>query len=249
MFCNRVQIMAACLAVVLSVSASADAQWGNLKGKFVYDGKAPEPQKLNVAKEPMCMTHNPVDESLVVGADGGIKNVVIFCRTKGVKVNPEVEKHPDKVELDNKDCRFEPHILPMLISQTLVVKNSDPFSHNSNVTEVGGQGANPLISPGKEATYKYARAQVIPQPVACNIHPWMKALVLPRDNPYFAVSNADGSFEIKDLPAGKLEFQVWQEKAGNVDTKAWPKGRFTMEIKAGDNDLGSVKLEPKLFNK
>ncbi len=239
----------ACLALLATTASTASAQWGNLKGKFVYDGKAPEPQKLNVAKEPMCMAHNPVDESLLVGPDGGIKNVVIFVRTKGVKVNPALEKHPDKVELDNKECRFEPHILPMLLSQTLVVKNSDPFSHNSNVTEVGGQGANPLIAPGKEATYKYARAQVIPQPVACNIHPWMKALVLPRDNPYFAVSSADGTFEIKDLPVGKLEFQVWQEKAGNVDTKAWPKGRFSMDIKAGDNDLGTVKLEPKLFNK
>ena len=155
-----------------------------------------------------------------------------------------------KVVYDNKGCRFEPHILPMLLSQTLVIKNSDPFSHNSNVTEVGGQGANPLIASGKEATYKYARAQVIPQPVACNIHPWMKGFVLPRDNPYSAVSKGDGTFEIKDLPVGKLEFQVWQEKAGNVDTKAWPKGRkFEYTIKAGDNDLGVIKLDPKLFNK
>jgi hypothetical protein len=249
MHCTRLRTLLACLAVVLSATTTANAQWGTLKGKFVYDGKAPAPQKLNVAKEPICMEHNPVDESLLVGPDGGLKNVVIFVRTKGVKVNPDLAKAPEKVELDNKGCRFEPHVLPMLLSQTLVVKNSDPFSHNSNVTEVGGQGANPLIAPSKEATYKYARAQVIPQPVACNIHPWMKALVLPRDNPYTAVSKDDGAFEIKDLPVGKLEFQVWQEKAGNVDTKDWPKGRFTYDVKAGDNDLGTVKLDPKLFNK
>ena len=151
-------------------------QWGNLKGKFVFDGKAPDPKKLDTSKEALCVPHNPTDEALVVAPDGGIKDVVIFVRTKGVKVNPSLEKPADKVEIDNKNCRFEPHILPLLISQTLVVKNSDPFSHNSNVTEVGGQGANPLIAPGKEATYKYARPQVIPQPVACNIHPWMKAL-------------------------------------------------------------------------
>ncbi|HVU87275.1 MAG TPA: hypothetical protein VHD36_08135 [Pirellulales bacterium] len=247
---KRLGTRAACLVLALGAATTANAQWGNLKGKFVYDGKAPEPKKLDTSKEAMCVAHNLTDESLIVGPDGGIKNVVIFVRTKGVKVNPSLEKQPDKVEIDNKNCRFEPHILPMLLSQTLVVKNSDPFSHNSNVTEVGGQGANPLIAPGKEATYKYARPQVIPQPVACNIHPWMKAMVLPRDNPYFAVSKDDGTFEIKDLPVGKLEFQVWQEKAGNVDTKAWPKGRFTMDIKAGDtNDLGTVKLEPKLFNK
>jgi hypothetical protein len=129
-----------------------------------------------------------------------------------------------------------------------VVKNSDTFAHNSNLTELGGAGANPLIAPAAQATYKYVRAQNIPQPVNCNIHPWMKGLVLPRDNPYFAVSKADGTFEIKDLPVGKLEFQVWHEP-GFVDTKDWPKGRFTMDIKAGDNDLGAIKLDPKSLSK
>ena len=245
----KLQGLVCCVALVLSSAATAQAQWGTLKGQFIYDGKAPEAKKLDTSKEPMCVAHNLTDEALVVGPDGGIKDVVIFCRSKNVKVNPALAKPADTIELDNKNCRFEPHILPLLVTQTLKVKNSDPFSHNSNVTEVGGQGTNPLISAGKEATYKYTRAQVIPQPVACNIHPWMKALVLPRDNPYFAVSSADGKFEIKDLPVGKLEFQVWQEKAGNVDTKAWPKGRVTLDIKEGDNDLGVIKLEPKLFTK
>jgi len=242
------------LGVSLSLcgAASADAQWGNLKGKFVFDGKAPEPKTLDTTKEPMCGAHKLVDEKLVVGPDGGIKDVAIFVRTKkaDLKVNPALANPPAEVVIDNKNCRFEPHLVPILVGQTLVVKNSDAFSHNSNLTELGGAGANPLIAPANQATYKYTRPQMIPQPVACNIHPWMKAQVLPRDNPYFAVSKPDGTFEIKDLPVGKLEFQVWQEGAGNVDTKAWPKGRFTMDIKAGDsNDLGTVKLDAKLFNK
>ena len=80
----------------------------------------------------------------------------------------------------------------------------------------------------------------------------MKGYVLPRDNPYFAVSGADGKFEIKDLPVGKLEFQVWQEKAGNFKdytTGGWKSGRFEFDIKAGDNDLGTIKFDPKLFTK
>ncbi|HEY1600139.1 MAG TPA: methylamine utilization protein [Pirellulales bacterium] len=239
------------LTVVSGGAGTVSAQWGNLKGQFIYNGKAPEPKKLDTTKEPVCVPHNLVDESLLVAPDGGIKNVVIFVRTKkaDLKINPALGEPPAQIEIDNKNCRFEPHLLVLQVGQTLLVKNSDPFSHNSNVTEIGGQGANPLIAPGKEATYKYVRSQMVPQPVACNIHPWMRAFVLPRDNPYFAVSSADGKFEIKDLPVGKLEFQVWQEKAGNVDTKEWPKGRFTMDIKAGDNDLGTVKLDPKLFNK
>lgn len=246
---QKFSIVAAVAACVLFSASVSQAQWGTLKGKFVYNGKAPTPQKLDTSKEKLCGDHNLTDESLVVGPDGGIKNVVIFVRTKGVKVNPELAKPPAQVELDNKNCRFEPHVLPIQLTQQLVVKNSDSFSHNSNITELGGAGTNPLINGGATANYKYARAQTVGQAVSCNIHPWMKAYIIPRDNPYTAVSAADGTFEIKDLPVGKLEFQVWQEKSGYVDTKEWPKGRFTYDVKQGDNDLGTIKLEPKLFSK
>ncbi len=247
---SRTTIALTAAAVVLLSASVSQAQWGTLKGKFVYNGTAPVPQKLDTSKEKLCGEHGLTDESLVVGADGGIKNVVIFVRTKGVKVNPELAKAPADVTIDNKNCRFEPHVLPIQLTQKLIVKNSDTFSHNSNITELGGAGTNPLINGGAEATYKYARAQTVGQAVSCNIHPWMKAYVIPRDNPYTAVSAADGTFEIKDLPVGKLEFQVWQEKSGYVDTKDWPKGRFTYDVKAGDsNDLGTIKLEPKLFSK
>jgi len=249
---TKLIIAVSCVAIIACAAATADAQWGSLKGQFIYDGKAPQPKALDTAKEPLCVAHKLTDEGLIVGGDGGIKNVVIYVRTKDVKVNPSLASPPAQVDLNNKDCRFEPHILPMLVSQTLKVKNADPFSHNSNVTEVGGNGANPLIAAGAEASYKYGRPATFPQPVNCNIHPWMQAYVLPRDNPYFAVTDADGKFEIKDLPAGKLEFQVWQEKAGNfkdATIPGWKMGRFEKDIKEGDNDLGVIKFDPKLFNK
>jgi hypothetical protein len=239
--------------VLVASVAVAQAQWGTLKGKFVYDGTPPESKPLNVAKEPMCMKNPPMDEKLTVAKDGGIRDIIVFVRSKDVKVNPDVAKAAKgDVVLDNKDCKFVPHVLPMTIGQTLVIKNSDPFAHNSNVTDVGGAGTNPQIQPMAQATYKYQRAKLVPQPVACNIHPWMTAYVLPRDNPYFGVSKADGTFEIKDLPVGKLEFQVWQEKAGTFkDDKSngWTNGKFEFTIKAGDNDLGTIKLKPAVFNK
>jgi len=244
----------ACAFLIVGVSvASAADEWGTLKGQFLFDGTAPKAMKVDTTKEPLCKAHDIKEEKLVVGADGGIKDVIVFCRTKDVKVNPELLKDAKgNVVLDNKDCRFEPHILPMLVTQTLVVKNSDPFSHNSRITELGGKGgANPIIVPAAEAKYNYGKESNFPVPVECNIHPWMKALVLPRSNPYFAVSKADGTFEIKDLPVGKkLEFQVWQEKAGTFkDDKSngWTNGKFEYTIKPGDNDLGKIKLKSTVF--
>jgi hypothetical protein len=78
----------------------------------------------------------------------------------------------------------------------------------------------------------------------------MLGYVLPRDNPYAAVSGDDGSFEIKNLPAGTWEFQVWQEAAGNLAAKPeWKKGKFKLQIKPGDNDLGVIQVSPSLLKK
>jgi len=228
------------------------AGWGNLKGKFVFDGKVPEAIKLNANNPPFCAQHGLVDEALVVGKEGGLANVLVYVRTKKVNVHPDfAASEEDTVRLDNKNCRFEPHILTIRLTQTLELHNSDPgFSHNSNLQPLGDRAINPNIPPGESVEFQFGRVQNLPVPVVCNIHPWMKGWVLPRDNPYMAVSAEDGSFEIKNLPAGKLEFQVWQEKAGYLEAmKEWKRGRFEMTIAEGDNDLGVIKVDPKLFDK
>jgi plastocyanin len=247
------------LALVGSVSCgvahvATAADWGDLKGQFIYDGTPPKPAPLQVDKEPACKKHQPFDESLVVNEKNkGLANVVIFVSTKKnkLKINPDLEKEKkDTAILDNKDCRFSPHILAMEVSQTLEILNSDGFSHNSNVTVLGEEGINPLLGPGNKATYKFAKAQRLPVSVNCNIHGWMKGYVVVKDNPYMAVTDEDGNFEIKDLPVGELEFTAWQENAGYLNAKPdWKKGVFKLKIKKGDNDLKTIKVAPKLLVK
>lgn len=233
----------------LDASPALAAGWGNLKGQFICDGKLPPPKVIPTDKEPLCSKHQVVDETAVVGKDGGVANIVIFVSSKKVKVNPDLKKDlPDTVILDNKGCRFEPHILPMEVSQTLEIHNSDPFSHNSNVSPIGQNGINPLLTEGSMATYKFTKELKSPTPVACNIHGWMKAYVVVKDHPYIAVTDKEGNFEIKDLPLGKLEFTVWHEAQGYLSAKKeWKKGKFDMTIKEGDNDLKTIKVDPKLL--
>lgn len=221
--------------------------WGNLVGKFVYDGTAPTPTPLQITKDQeVCAKHNLVDESLVVGEDGGIANIVIYVRTKDVKVSPDAKG--TMPTLDNKNCRFAPHILAFDVSNPLTVLNSDPVAHNTNIQPLGDTGINPLIEAGGMVEHKFSRAQTIPVPAGCNIHPWMKGFILPRENPYAAVTAEDGTFKLENLPAGELEFQVWQEKAGYLAANSWEKGRFTMVIEPDkDNDLGEIKVSPSLF--
>lgn len=241
----------AVLAAGATPTRAADA-WANLSGRFVLDGKAPAKKPINPDKDQTVCGKVPLfDESLVLADDGGIANVVIYVSTKKVKIHPDFAAHDsDKIPFDNKDCRFEPHVAGIWLSQTLLLKNSDPVGHNSNLTPLLNPAFNQLIPTGGEAEYKFTKAERVPVKVACNVHSWMVGYVVVRDNPYFAISAADGSFTIANLPAGEtLEFQVWHEKSGYVDTPKWKKGKFELKIAAGDNSLGDVKIPVKLFEK
>lgn len=242
-----------------SASDIPQGEWGNLKGKFIYNGDPPKPEKIDASKDPVCTKHDLFDESLVVGDDKGLANVVVWIRTKDVKISPDYDGQKNKqAVIDNLNCRFDPHIVPYWTGQPLEVKNSDPTAHNTNVAALANAPFNEIIPAEKNSERKpLENAETTPIQVSCNIHPWMKGYMVVQPNPYVAVSGKDGSFEMKSLPTGtELEFQVWQEKSGYVqkaeidgkDAK-WAKGRFKYTIKPGDNDLGTIKLDPAQFNK
>jgi hypothetical protein len=245
--------------VVLCSGAVLAAEWGTIKGKFVYDGAPPEPTKLTVTKDvEVCAKHPLVDESLVVGKDGGLANVVVYIR---VPTGESLEVHPDyeasakgKVEVDNLHCRFTPHIATLRTSQTLVLKNSDSVGHNSKLDCFVNPALNILIPANGETEAKLEEGERLPVRVGCNIHPWMAGYVLVRDDPYMAVSAEDGTFTIENIPVGEHVFQLWQEKSGylrdidlgvaKTDAK---RGRATLEVKPGVQDLGEIKVPPSLF--
>lgn len=254
---SRSIIPVAVVCLGLAVQGAHADDWGTLSGRFIYDGKAPAPEAITPVKDQeVCGKHPLVDESLVVGPDGGLANVFVWVRTKNVKVAPEYEKTAnDKVVLDNKDCRFEPHCLSMRTSQQLEIKNDDPVAHNTNVSLATNNPFNGIIEVGKSNDMKLDLAESVPAKVNCNIHTWMQGFLLVRPDPYFAISDKDGKFQIKDLPAGtELEFQVWQEKPGyvkkaTIDGKdaGWKNGRFKYTIKPGDNNLGDIQVDPAQF--
>jgi len=239
----------------LATSAARAEDWATLTGRFVFDGKAPTPGPVDTSKDPNCNV-KLTEEKLLVDDKGGLANAVIMLRTKGVKVNPAYEADSKKeVVLDNKNCRFEPHVAVVLTSQKLLLKNSDPTGHNSNLTPIKNPPINPLLpAGGTPIEYQFKDEEALPVKVGCNIHPWMGAYVVARKDPYAAVSAPDGKFEIKDLPAGtELEFRLWQESAGYLKDatfkggKADSKGAFKIKLKPGVNDLGDIKVKGSIF--
>ncbi len=238
-----------------TVLRAADA-WGDLVGRFVYGGHAPERRKLTVDKDVVhCGQRDIRDESLMVGPDGGLMNVYIYCRERRIAISPELEAAMKKqTPLDLRDCVFVPHCMKIWCNkQELFIRNLEPVADNVAFAPLGDRPANIVLpvapAKGATATWQFRRAQRVPVPVACNYHPWERAYILPLDHPYVDLSSEDGTFRIEKLPVGNRELQVWQERTGYLDTPDWPRGRLEVEIRPGLNDLGTIRLDPSLFEK
>lgn len=259
-FVTRTATAAGAVAVGIhaatSARAAASAKWGDLMGRLVYDGQVPERGKLKVDKDVECCGKFDIrDESLMVGPEGGLANVFIYVRSRKVDICPELEAAVEKeVVLDNRDCIFMPHCMKIWCTrQSFEIVNSDPVAQNVAFNPMGDQAANivlpPPPDPAAKATWTFKRKQRLPVPIACNYHPWESAYILPLDHPYADISGADGTFRIANLPLGELQFQVWHERVGYVDTPQWNKGQFEMTIKPGVNDLGIIRLASAKFEK
>jgi hypothetical protein len=214
-------------------------------------------------------------ETVVVGPDGAIRDVLIFLDDQIPNDSGDAQPlwtHPSynlaaatttaaadllpqqrpMLEYDQKNCRFLNHVFAMRSDQTLLIKNSDPFGHNTSLKPQ--DKARPFdltIPPGSSTQYQPGGAERRPFPVACAIHPWMSARMIVRDNPYFFVTGDDGRFEIRNLPAGvDLSFRIWQEQGNflkevNVggEVKKLPGNKYTLKLEADEvHDLGDVKV-------
>jgi hypothetical protein len=250
------------LAALLGTDSFAEG-WGGLKGRFVYDGEAPAPQPLKIDKDQeVCGKHKLVDESLVVGPNGGLKNIVVYIHVNQGETTPPV--HPDLVKakeqpvvFDNLNCRFEPRVTLLQTDQTIMLANSDPVAHNTKVNTLTNAPINPLIPAGGKLPQKFSAPERLPAQAGCSIHPWMVGWIVIKEHPYMAVTDENGEFEIKNIPAGTWTFQFWQEKAGYLDKVTmngkqvdWKRGRVDLDIKDGATlNLGEVKVAPAAFQK
>ncbi len=247
-------------AVLIVVSGGTAAEWGDLSATFVFDGDVPAPVPAMITSEKeFCSGFHVMNESLVVNSKNrGVANVVLFLYlARGAEKPPIHESYQatekNEVLLDNKQCRFAPHVLLLRTTQTLVVGNSDSVSHNTNIALFKNPLFNQQILTGEQKKLQFNVEETLPGKVACNIHPWMNSWLVIKEHPYMAVSDENGKLDIKSLPLGTWTFQVWHEKAGYLREVKFEggstdaRGRFSLAIKAGANDLGQIKLAGKLF--
>lgn len=243
--------------LLMAQAMPASAQTGDLKIRFEYGGDAPKQGPVNVTADvAFCGKQGLMDEALIVNAENkGLQNVVvqIYTGRGGSKLDP-VAPAKNEVTLDNKNCRFEPHVVIAQVGDTLKVTNSDPVGHNANLQFFNNAAKNPMIPPNQDVKVELTDSEPGIVEVRCNIHPWMKALLLVLDHPYAAVSNENGELIIKGIPVGKHTFRANHESAriGEVTvggkSEEWSRSRFELEIKPGMNDLGTVVIPASSFS-
>ncbi len=181
---------------------------GGVKGTVSVDGAVPKNEPIKMNADPACVKQNTspqFQETYEVGADG-----------KSLGANYVFDTPTETAKIDQKDCRYHPHVFGMRVNQPLEIVNSDPTLHNIHAMPKGNAEFNngqPIQ--GMKMTHTFSAKEVM-VPFKCDVHGWMNAYVGVLDHPYFAVSDKEGKFDISNLPPGTYTLEAWHEKLGTA---------------------------------
>jgi plastocyanin len=116
--------------------------------------------------------------------------------------------------MDQKNLAFVPHVLPVTVGTTVRFKNDDKVAHNIFTPSPAGDMFNLGTWKGTQVkTHTFNKTGEVV--LLCNLHPEMEGYIYVTPNPYFAKTDKNGEFVIKDVPAGKYKLKVWAEQ-GNA---------------------------------
>jgi len=193
---------------------------GTLTGTIKFTGRKPARKPVDMSNDPACVeAHHgkAYDESEVVNPNSTLANVFVY-----VKTGLEGKQFPipaTPATIDQKGCWFTPRVLGIQVGQTLSVVNSDPVTHNIHpMAEINREWNHSQGAGDEPLARKFTKPEVMIR-VKCNIHSWMHAFIGVLDHPYYAVSDASGSFTIPNLPPGEYTLEAWHEKLGTQDQK------------------------------
>lgn len=238
----RKSIMAWVAGVTLTVSPVLAE---DVTGVVKYDGTPKKPRKVTGITDEHCKKQHPEGIEIVtekVGKDGGLADVFVQVKSGLPKdAKYEIPKGEDgkpvPVVLDQKGCQYVPSVFGVMVGQPLLVRNSDNTNHNIH----GLPKENPQFNfsqqrRGMENTIELAKPENFH--IKCDVHPWMSARAFVMEHPFFAVTDEDGKFTIKNLPPGEYELEFWHSTAGTQTQK--------IKVEAGKpTKLEPVTLKPK----
>jgi hypothetical protein len=199
-----------------AAAAVDPATAATINGVVSFEGTAPANAPIKMNADPVCMKENPTaqtQETYMV-KDGKLGNVFVFVQEGlGGRTFPAPT---EPVVLDQKGCRYHPHVFGLMVGQPMRIQNSDPTLHNIHAIPGTNQEFNtaqPIQGMKTDHVFTAKEAKTI-VPFKCDVHGWMNAYAGVLDHPYFAVTGEDGKFSIKNLPPGTYKLSAWHEKGG-----------------------------------
>ncbi|MEX0880365.1 MAG: carboxypeptidase regulatory-like domain-containing protein [Thermoanaerobaculia bacterium] len=209
------------LALAFSVSSVSGyvgttvSNGGAVSGTVTAPGaKALPPVRVAKDAQVCSATHQP--ETIVVGKDGALANAVVYL--KDIATGKPLDKAA-KASLDNKACTYVPHVAVVPVGSTLTIHSSDNVLHNVHAL----MGSDTLFNialplPGMQIPQTMRKPGIVN--VKCDAgHTWMAATIYVVEHPYYAVTDAAGKFDLKDVPPGTYTLVAWHESLGTQEQK------------------------------
>lgn len=191
---------------------------GEIKGTIVLQGAPPAPQKILLSGEPECAQLNPnslLSPVVTTGPNNALANVAVYIKSGLANYHFDAPQSP--VELEQKNCMYQPRVLALMTNQLLDIQNEDPIQHNVHPTPRQNPAFNMTqVIHGAPIQRRFANPELAIR-FMCNLHPWMRAYIFVFSHPYFDVTTTTGTFDIKNVPPGTYTIEAWQEKYGTRD--------------------------------
>ena len=184
---------------------------GTISGAVKWSGAQPRSLTFPITKDPQICdpeSRKRIDlERLIIGPDGGVANTVVFL--KGMSQGKPMVLPEARRFLDQRRCRYEPHVLLVPQAENLKMKSSDATLHTIHM-----EGAATYNLPFPFPNQVVSRTMQTPGLVTlkCNGgHVWMNAVAVVTEHPYYVVTDETGRFELTNVPAGHYELVAWHE--------------------------------------
>jgi plastocyanin len=205
---------------------------GSVKGVVTLDGTAPKNEGIKMNADPVCVRENKTpqfQETYMVGSDGkSLANVFVYV--KDGLGNYVYDTPTEPARIDQKECRYHPHVFGMRVGQPLEILNSDPTLHNIHaLPKNNSEFNNGQPIQGMKMTHTFDKPEVM-VPFKCDVHGWMNAYVGVLPHPYYAVTKDDGKFELANVPPGTYTIEAWHEKLGPMTQSVTLGQKETKEI-------------------
>jgi plastocyanin len=197
-----------------------------LKGSVRYAGAPIEKRKTSVTIDQYVCGKEKESEDLLLSSSSGIRNAVVSLQNvpSGIKRDWNFPA----AKMDQKQCSFTPRVVIVPVGGTVEFLNSDRLLHNVRSTGKENPPFNRAQPHARSISFSFKQPEILR--VDCDLHSWMRGWVVIAEHPFYAVTNGDGEFVLENVPPGKYNMQVWQERLGKVTQEVVVSAKGTTNV-------------------